>query len=143
MQVLWWTPILADVRTNGDAAVRCFTTSRSTASVTDLPMEVSREEIEARVRASLIPALVEALRLAAERITAYHKTQLKHAATSFEEDGVGQIVRPIERVGLYIPGNKVIYPSTVLMTADPGAGGGEKDLVVVTPMRWRTERWPG
>ncbi len=123
--------ILADVRANGDAAVRAYDESID-GVVTDLPMEVSRQEIEAAYE-QVDPALVDALRLAADRITSYHKTQLKYAATSFEEDGVGQIVRPIERVGLYIPGNKVIYPSTVLMTAIPARVAGVKELVVVTP----------
>jgi len=123
--------ILRDVRANGDAAVRAYDESIDGVR-SDLPLEVSRQEIEDSY-SQVEPALVDALRLAADRIASYHKLQLKHAATSFEQDGLGQIVRPIERVGLYIPGNKVIYPSTVLMTAVPARVAGVSELVIVTP----------
>ncbi len=123
--------ILRDVRQDGDAAVRAYDEAID-GIVSKKPLEISREEIEAAY-AKVDPALVQALRLAAERIAAYHTNQMKHAARSFEEGGLGQIVRPIERVGLYVPGNKVIYPSTVLMTAVPARVAGVRDLIMVTP----------
>jgi histidinol dehydrogenase len=99
----------------------------------DAPLEVSRAEIEAAY-ARVDAPLVDALRLAADRIGEYHHSQMKHAARSFEQNGLGQLVRPIHRVGLYIPGNKVIYPSTLLMTAVPARVAGVAELIIVTPV---------
>ena len=125
--------ILRDVRQEGDAAVRRY--NQQIDGVTHSgSLEVSRAEIEASF-AQVDVSLVDALRLAAGRIRDYHALQMKHAARSFEENGLGQLVRPIERVGLYIPGNKVIYPSTLLMTALPARAAGVAELVMVTPAR--------
>ena len=125
--------ILRDVRQEGDAAVRRY--NQQIDGVThDGPLEVSRAEVEASY-SQVDASLVDALRLAAGRIRDYHALQMKHAARSFEENGLGQLVRPIERVGLYIPGNKVIYPSTLLMTALPARAAGVAELVMVTPAR--------
>jgi histidinol dehydrogenase len=125
--------ILSDVRQEGDAAVRSY--NQQIDGVTHAgPLEVSRAEVEASYSQVDAP-LVGALRLAAGRIRDYHALQMKHAAQSFEQNGLGQLVRPIERVGLYIPGNKVIYPSTLLMTALPARAAGVAELVMVTPAR--------
>jgi histidinol dehydrogenase len=123
--------ILRDVRTEGDAAVRRYNEEIDGVH-TDLPLEVSRDEIEAATR-QVDTSLIEALNVAARRIRAYHELQMQNAARSFEKYGLGQIVRPIERVGLYTPGNKVIYPSTVLMTAIPARVAGVSQLTIVTP----------
>ncbi len=125
--------ILRDVREEGDAAVRRY--NQQIDGVTyEGPLEVSRSEVKASY-SQVDSSLVDALRLAAGRIRDYHALQMKHAARSFEENGLGQLVRPIERVGLYIPGNKVIYPSTLLMTALPARAAGVGELVMVTPAR--------
>jgi histidinol dehydrogenase len=109
--------ILRDVRSEGDAAVHRY--NREIDGVhTDLPLEVSRDEIEAATK-QVDASLIAALHVAADRIRAYHELQLRNAARTFEKDGLGQIVRPIDKAGLYTPGNKVIYPSTLLMTAVP------------------------
>jgi histidinol dehydrogenase len=125
--------ILRDVRSEGDAAIRRYDEGidgvRSNA-----PLEVSADEIQAAYQ-QVDPKLVGALKTAASRITDYHTLQLKHAARTFEANGLGQVVRPIERVGLYVPGNKVVYPSTLLMTAIPARVAGVRDLIVVTPAR--------
>jgi histidinol dehydrogenase len=123
--------ILRDVRSEGDAAVRRYNEEIDGVR-SDLPLEVAADEIDEVVR-QVDPALIEALHLAAERIADYHEAQLKNAARSFEKNGLGQIVRPIQRVGLYTPGNKVIYPSTVLMTAIPARVAGVSELAIVTP----------
>jgi histidinol dehydrogenase len=81
------------------------------------------------------PDLVEALHFATGRIRAFHDVQLGHSMSSFEFDGIGQAVRAIERAGLYIPGNQVIYPSTLLMIAVPARVAGVSELIVVTPAR--------
>jgi len=123
--------ILRDVRNEGDAAVRRYNEEIDGVR-SDLPLEVPADEIDEVVR-DVDPALIRALHVAAERIADYHELQLKNAARSFEKNGLGQIVRPIERVGLYTPGNKVIYPSTVLMTAIPARVAGVSELAIVTP----------
>jgi histidinol dehydrogenase len=123
--------IIADVRENGDAAVVKY--NREIDGVRDeLPMRVTDDEIKGAYH-RVNGALVDALKLAASRIQAYHRNQLKHAARSFEQDGLGQIVRPIRRVGLYVPGTTVIYPSTLLMTAIPARVAGVSEIAVVTP----------
>lgn len=125
--------ILRDVRLEGDAAVRRYNEQIDGVSY-DGSLEVSRDEVKAAY-SQVEPSLVDALNVAATRIRDYHALQLKHAAQSFEENGLGQIVRPIARVGLYIPGNVVIYPSTLLMTALPARVAGVGELMMVTPAR--------
>ena len=123
--------ILRDVRSEGDAAVHRYNEEIDGVR-TDLPLEVSRDEIEAASK-KVDGELISALNVAAGRIRAYHELQLAHAARSFEKEGLGQIVRPMEKVGLYTPGNKVIYPSTLLMTAVPARVAGVSELTIVTP----------
>lgn len=123
--------ILRDVRSEGDAAVRRYNQEIDGVR-SDLPLEVSRGEIEAASN-EVDVSLIEALNVAADRIRSYHELQLRNAARTFEKDGLGQIVRPIEKVGLYTPGNKVIYPSTLLMTAVPARVAGVSELTIVTP----------
>ena len=125
--------ILRDVRLKGDAAVRRYNEQIDGVSY-DGSLEVSRDEVTAAY-SQVDSSLVDALNVAATRIRDYHALQLKHAAQSFEQNGLGQIVRPIARVGLYIPGNVVIYPSTLLMTALPARVAGVGELVMVTPAR--------
>lgn len=126
--------ILRDVRTDGDAAVRRYNEALDGVRAPEAPLEVSADEIKAAY-GEVDGGLVEALRFAAGRIRAFHELQLQHAATSFVSDGVGQAVRPISRAGLYVPGNQVIYPSTLLMIAVPARVAGVGELIVVTPAR--------
>ncbi len=126
--------ILRDVRTDGDAAVRRYNEDLDGVRAPDVPLEVSADEIKA-AHAEVDDGLVEALRFAAGRIRAFHEMQLEHAATSFVSDGVGQVVRPLARAGLYVPGTKVIYPSTLLMIAIPARVAGVAELIVSTPAR--------
>jgi histidinol dehydrogenase len=125
--------ILRDVQVEGDAAVRRYNQSLDGVRW-DGPLEVSAETIDA-AHSDVTPELVEALKFAAGRIRAFHERQLEHAAKSFREDGLGQEVRAIARVGIYVPGNQVIYPSTLLMTAIPAKVAGVSELLVVTPSR--------
>jgi histidinol dehydrogenase len=123
--------ILADVEANGDEAVARYNREIDGVKAVAL-MRVSPEEVS-DAYSRVDGELVEALKFAAARIERYHRNQLKHAARSFEQDGLGQLVRPIQRVGLYVPGNVVIYPSTLLMTAVPARVAGVAELIVVTP----------
>ena len=123
--------ILRDVRREGDAAVRRY--NHEIDRLPDgTPLEVTKSEI-AGAYAAVEPRTVEALQQAADRIRDFHRRQLEHSSRSFEHDGIGQVVRPIERAGLYVPGTKVVYPSTVLMLAVPARVAGVAELVMVTP----------
>ena len=123
--------ILRDVRREGDAAVRRY--NREIDRLPDgIRPEVDKAEIEGAY-AAVEPQTVEVLKQAADRIRRFHERQLEHSSRSFEHEGIGQVVRPIERVGLYIPGTKVVYPSTVLMLAVPARVAGVADLTMVTP----------
>ena len=123
--------ILRDVRREGDAAVRRY--NREIDRQRDgIPLEVSRAEVE-QAYSVVEPGTLSALKHAADRIRDFHRRQLEHSARSFEHEGIGQFVRPIERVGLYVPGTKVVYPSTVLMLAVPARVAGVSELIMVTP----------
>ncbi len=132
--------ILADVRARGDAAILEYTArfdGLNAASVAAL--ELSPAELKAAFEA--IPASQrEALQAAAQRVRAYHERQLEACGRSWsyrDEDGtlLGQKVTPLDRVGIYVPGGKAAYPSSVLMNAIPAhvAGVGEIIMVVPTP----------
>ncbi len=138
--------ILVDVRARGDAAVLEYTQrfdGLSAASVAAL--EISQAELRAALDA--IPsAQRDALEAAADRVRAYHERQLEATGKSWsyrDDDGtlLGQKVTPIARVGIYVPGGKATYPSSVLMNALPAkvAGVGEIVMTVPTP---RGERNP-
>ena len=129
--------ILADVRTRGDAALLEYTQRfdrlpANTASSLEIPKSELRAAFEG------LPAEQRtALQQAAQRVTAYHQKQLQASWSYTEQDGtmLGQQISPIERVGLYVPGGKAAYPSSVLMNALPAkvAGVGELIMVVPTP----------
>ncbi|MEX0800117.1 MAG: histidinol dehydrogenase [Dehalococcoidia bacterium] len=122
--------ILRDVREQGDAAVQRY--NQEIDGVATPSLEVTRDEIEAAGE-QVEPALVTALKDAARQIKRFHKRQLKHSQESFGEDEIGQLVRPLARVGMYVPGTTAVYPSTVLMTAIPARVAGVGELVMATP----------
>jgi histidinol dehydrogenase len=122
--------ILADVRQRGDAALKELAKKFDGVSLKNLA--VSDDEIATAYK-NVDQSLIDALNLAADRIRAFHQTQLRYAIKEFMEEGVGQIVNPIERVGVYAPGGTASYPSTVLMTVIPARVAGVKQITVVTP----------
>jgi histidinol dehydrogenase len=77
--------------------------------------------------------VVRALRFAADRIRAYHQKQLDHSLAGFDEGGLGQVVRPLKRVGMYVPGTAAVYPSSVLMAAIPARVAGVGEVYMATP----------
>jgi histidinol dehydrogenase len=123
--------ILSEVRSEGDAAV-----SRYAAALdgdTDAQFEVPRSAWQDAL-AGLEPALRDALRLAAEQIAAFHCKQLRTSWVDYSDEGaLGQIVRPLDRVGVYAPGGTAIYPSSLLMTAIPARVAGVQEIVVCSP----------
>ena len=132
--------ILADVKARGDAAVLEYTKrfdGLDAASVAAL--ELTRDELKAAFDA-ITPAQRAALESAAGRVRSYHERQLQACGRSWQytdDDGtlLGQKVTPLDRVGIYVPGGKAAYPSSVLMSAMPAhvAGVGEIIMVVPTP----------
>ena len=134
--------IIADVRSRGDAAVLEYTQrfdGLQAASVAAL--EIPRAELEAAL-AAITPAQRSALEAAAQRVRSFHERQLESCGRGFsyrDADGtlLGQKVTPLDRVGIYVPGGKAAYPSSVLMNAVPAkvAGVGEIIMVVPTPVR--------
>jgi histidinol dehydrogenase len=123
--------ILADVRARGDEAVLEYTRRFDGL---DCIAEVKPREMQAALTS--IPAeLGKALRLAAERIRGFHERQLQQSWDYTEADGtrLGQRVSALERVGLYVPGGKAAYPSSVLMNAIPAKVAGVRELVMASP----------
>ena len=125
--------ILAAVREGGDAAVRDLTRRIDGVEVDALEVgaaefAAAREEVEERLGA--------AMRRAAERIDAFHRRQLRSSWLHFDGESVlGQLVRPLGRVGIYAPGGRAVYPSTLLMQAVPARVAGVGEVIVTTPPR--------
>jgi histidinol dehydrogenase len=134
--------ILSDVRRRGDAAVLEYT-ARFDGVVADSLQALELTQAELRAAFDAIPAKQrDALQAAAARVRAYHQAQLQACGQSWsyrDADGslLGQKVTPLDRVGIYVPGGKAAYPSSVLMNAIPAqvAGVGEIIMVVPTPAR--------
>lgn len=129
--------ILSDVRTRGDEAVLEYTQRFDRLPVNNAAsLEIPQSALRAAFN-GLPDEQRVALERAAQRVTAYHQKQLQTSWSYTEEDGtlLGQQISPIERVGLYVPGGKAAYPSSVLMNALPAkvAGVGELIMVVPTP----------
>src|SRR5574343_224289 len=132
--------ILADVRARGDAAVLAYTARFDTLDVASMvDLELGQAELKAAFD-SLPTEQRAALEAAAARVRSYHERQLEACGRSWsyrDADGslLGQKVTPLDRVGIYVPGGKAAYPSSVLMNAIPAhvAGVGEIIMVVPTP----------
>jgi histidinol dehydrogenase len=123
--------ILGDVRREGDAALNRYSELLDGAAPTNL--EVPKGDWSAAF-ASLGPELQSALQIAAERVTDFHRKQLRTSWFDYSEDGaLGQIVRPVERVGIYTPGGSAAYPSSLLMTAIPARVAGVNEIFVCSP----------
>jgi histidinol dehydrogenase len=120
--------ILAEVRKRGDAAVRAYTRKFDGVSPKEYKLDSSLVEA--------IPAhQAQALRAAHQRIRAFHERQLQESWDFIDADGtrLGQQVSALERVGLYVPGGKAAYPSSVLMNAVPAKVAGVRELVMASP----------
>jgi len=129
--------ILADIRRRGDQAVLEYTRRFDRVDADDMSaLRLTRADLE-NAFGQLPVAQREALVIAAGRIRAYHEHQIAQSWSFTEPDGsrLGQQVTPLDRVGIYVPGGKAAYPSTVLMNALPArvAGVGEVVMVVPTP----------
>lgn len=126
------TEIIEAVRLEGDAALDRYTKLFDGS----LPekLEVTKEEMEAAVN-SVAPEFLTAVKNAAERIKDFHARQKQQSWLTTKENGVilGQRIRGLKRVGLYVPGGTAAYPSSVLMNAIPAKIAGVEELIMVTP----------
>ena len=130
--------ILADVQKRGDAAVLEYTARFDALDVQSMSdLELKQDELKAAFD-SLNDAQKYALEAAAKRVRSYHEAQKKANGESWsyrDEDGtlLGQKVTPLDRVGIYVPGGKAAYPSSVLMNAIPAQVAGVQDIIMVVP----------
>jgi histidinol dehydrogenase len=130
--------ILADVQQRGDAAVLEFTQRFDGLQAAGVKaLEITQAELQAALD-SLPAAQREALQAAAARVRQYHEAQKKASGESWsyrDEDGtlLGQKVTPLDRVGIYVPGGKAAYPSSVLMNAIPAHVAGVQEIIMVVP----------
>ncbi len=130
--------ILADVQKRGDAAVLDCTQRFDGVQATNVKaLEITQAELQAALD-SLPVAQRQALQAAAARVRQYHEAQKKASGESWsyrDEDGtlLGQKVTPLDRVGIYVPGGKAAYPSSVLMNAIPAHVAGVQEIIMVVP----------
>jgi histidinol dehydrogenase len=123
--------ILEDVRREGDAAVRHYTAAIDGASSDAL--EVTPDEI-AKATAGVPTETLEALQVAHDRIEAFHARQLRNSWIHVDETGtLGQLLRPLERVGVYTPAGRAPYPSSLLMSAVPARVAGVREIIACAP----------
>ena len=121
--------ILDDVRQEGDAAVRRYAKLLDGSDLEDFRVT---EEQMAQARNSVSKELRESLELAAQRVRDFHEATMPSDWVD-REKGLGELVRPLDRVGLYAPGGSAAYPSTVLMTAVPARVAGVREVILCTP----------
>ena len=127
--------ILADVRQHGDEALLQLTAKFDRLQCERIvDLAIGQDEMNAAL-ANLDPALRDALKVAATRIRAFHEKQMPEGFTYSDEDGVvlGMRYTPVDAAGLYVPGGKAVYPSSVLMNAIPATVAGVARRVVVVP----------
>ncbi len=123
--------ILADVRSRGDAAVINWT--ERVDGLTPPSLKVTPEQIS-HAYANVSPAVIDAIRLAVARIEAFHRRQPSQSWIHNSSEGtLGQLIRPIERIGIYIPGGSAPLPSSLLMTAVPAKVAGVPHIAVISP----------
>jgi histidinol dehydrogenase len=125
--------ILEDVRKNKDAALKKYTQEFDKVKLDNL--EVTKKEIEDAFK-TIDKDLLETIKKAKQNIEIYHLRQ-KRKGYQYKPEGkdilLGQLINPIEKAGIYIPGGKAAYPSTVLMNAVPAKIAGVKEIIMITP----------
>ena len=126
--------ILSNVKENGDQALFGYTLKFDKFQLTPENIRVTREEIR-EAYAQMDSELVEVIKRSAANIRAFHEKQLRNSWFDAREDGtiLGMKVTPIGRVGVYVPGGKAAYPSSVLMNVIPAKVAGVTDIIMTTP----------
>ena len=128
--------IVRDVGSRGDEALFDYTAKFDKYELTAATAEVTAEERKS-AQALVSPEDMEVIRLAARRIEKYHKYQIVKSWLADDEEGaeLGQRILPLRRVGIYAPGGKAFYPSTLLMAAIPAHIAGVEEIILVSPAR--------
>ncbi len=126
--------ILSNVKENGDQALFGYTLKFDKFQLTPENIRVTREEIR-EAYAQMDSELVEVIKRSAANIRAFHEKQLRNSWFDAKEDGtiLGMKITPIGRVGVYVPGGKAAYPSSVLMNVIPAKVAGVTDIIMTTP----------
>lgn len=126
--------ILKKVRAEGDKALFAYTREFDKAEITAETVRVTEEEIKEAYEA-VDPSLVEVIRRALVNIRSFHEKQKQNSWFSSTEEGtmLGQKVTPLKRVGVYVPGGKAVYPSSVLMNIVPAKVAGVDEIIMTTP----------
>jgi histidinol dehydrogenase len=124
--------IIEQVKKDGDAAVARYTEAFDKVEIKDL--RVTADELQQAYK-HVSDEFLTAIRLAATNIRSFHEKQRRQSWMDLQPDGslLGQILRPLSRVGVYVPGGKAAYPSSVLMNVIPAQVAGVRDIVMVTP----------
>ncbi|MDQ5888949.1 MAG: histidinol dehydrogenase [Pseudomonadota bacterium] len=134
--------ILADVKQRGDAAVLEYTCRFDKSTATSLnQLEMSQATLKAAYD-TLPEREKNALTQAAQRVRSYHERQKQQSWQYTDEDGtlLGQKITPLDRIGIYVPGGKAAYPSSVLMNAMPAQVAGVEEIIMVSPARGGDEQ---
>ena len=126
--------IIKNVRENGDKALFEYTLAFDKFPLSGENIKVTKEEIK-EAYARMDPALVEVIRKSAENIRSFHTKQLRNSWFDSREDGtiLGMKITPIQRAGVYVPGGKAAYPSSVLMNVVPAKVAGVSEIIMTTP----------
>ncbi|HZW67187.1 MAG TPA: histidinol dehydrogenase [Pseudogracilibacillus sp.] len=124
--------VIADVRQNGDKALLAYAEKFDQVTLDNL-LVTEAEFSEAREAVS--PEFIKAIEVAKENISQFHERQVENSWMMYKEDGImlGQKITPMDRVGIYVPGGKAAYPSTVLMNAVPAAIAQVPEIFIATP----------
>ena len=125
--------ILRNVQERGDAALFEYAEKYDHTTVDAVSVRISPEVID-KAYTTIDAQQISDFRMAAERIEAFHKKRLRHLNINEPAGGmIDEVTRPLERVGIYVPGGKALYPSSVLMTAIPARVAGVDEIVMVSP----------
>ena len=125
-----------DIREKGDEALFAYTEKFDHILLDPESVKVTEEEIEEAYRA-VDPALLDVIRKALVNIRTYHEKQRRYSWFDSQENGIllGQKITPLQRVGVYVPGGKAVYPSSVLMNVVPAKVAGVPQIIMTTPCR--------
>ncbi len=136
--------IIENVKENGDRAVFEYTKKFDKFDLNESNIRVTREEIE-NAYASVGDELINVYRKSAENIRVFHEKQLRNSWIDTKNDGsiLGQRITPIERAGVYVPGGKAAYPSSVLMNVIPAKVAGVREIIMTTPCNSEGKVNPG
>ncbi|MFM9281059.1 histidinol dehydrogenase [Paenibacillus jiagnxiensis] len=126
--------IIHGLRAEGDTALLRYTEAFDRVTLSPQDLRITPDELQAAY-SQVEPSFLEAIRAAAANIRAFHMKQKRNSWMDLQPDGslLGQVIRPLKRVGVYVPGGKAAYPSSVLMNVIPAQVAGVPEIVMVTP----------